>query len=63
MTPVAWIFLLLICTFVWGGFLWLLRRALRHERIKESQGRQEPDPQGSGEQESGAGGREREPGR
>lgn len=32
MTPAAWVVLVTICGFVWGGFALLLVRALRSER-------------------------------
>lgn len=34
MSGAAWVFLVLICGFVWGGFAGLLSRALRSERWK-----------------------------
>jgi hypothetical protein len=34
MTTVAWLVLILVCGFVWGGFLTLLLRALRAEDSK-----------------------------
>jgi hypothetical protein len=36
MTTTTWITMLLIMSFVWGGFGWLLLTALRKESSKES---------------------------
>lgn len=34
MTSVAWMTLIAVCGFVWGGFLLLLARAIRREAAK-----------------------------
>ena len=34
MSAAAWLFLVLVCGFVWGGFALLRGRALRSERFK-----------------------------
>lgn len=36
MTLTAWLTAIVICGFVWGGFLVLLTKALRSERAKRS---------------------------
>jgi hypothetical protein len=38
MTALGWATMVAICGIVWGGFGWLLRRAIRAERRKCSQG-------------------------
>ena len=34
MTAATWITMLLVCGFVWGGFAWVLRLAIRKEAEK-----------------------------
>lgn len=51
MSGAAWVFLVLICGFVWGGFAGLLSRALRSERWKAEH------PEGAGTDSGEAGGR------
>lgn|GEM_PF-1096152 len=50
MSAAAWVFLILICGFVWGGFALLLGRALRSERWKGEH------PDGAGVDRGGPGG-------
>lgn len=53
MSGAAWVFLVLICGFVWGGFAGLLSRALRSERWKREH------PEGAGADADETGGRPR----
>jgi len=36
MTTAAWVTMALVCTYVWGGLLLLVRIALRNERSKNA---------------------------
>ncbi len=35
----GWIFMVAVLGFVWGGFVWLMIRALRQERRRDRSGR------------------------